>query len=1172
MISIRALAGASLVTIALLLSSCGGGTSSSPPPPLPPPPSSAADFSLSVEVTTVTLQQGGALQFQSVQATPVNGFTGTVNLSFSGLPTGISTTPAGPYSITVSASAQLASFQLGAGQTAPVGNTTVTVTGTSGALTHTAKFSLVVSPAAPFQIQVSPATISMTPASTATVQISATASAGTSPQLSVNASGPPNSSQITVGSPQGFLTPTNPLSFSLIATSLAQPLQNFPMTITASDNNNNTAMAIVPLTVTIPFSANTTPTRSSFFKTDKSATGMVYDSIRKLVFVSVEILNEVEVISSIDGHEVASIPVNFPSGIDEAANGSAVYVVSPYFGGVTIIDPNLLQVVGQAQVPQSVSGSTAPVVFLQVAALSNGKVVLNPASDSFVPGKPPFYLWDPVASTFSLFGPNNTVFQEVLISRSADHSKLIAGSILYDASTNSFIATSALSSGIIAINPDGSQIASTTYLNSSPVYAFYDSNFNLLGTLPYNAFWVSGPSPQLFYSLSGKYLYIIPDQSIGVGDSPGGAVTVVDTKTFSILGLVPAFSFGAALPFSGQWITTFALDESDMLFGAAYGGVGLLDLSSPTALTEPLPASFLVQPSLASLTSPTQAQLNGVGFSQGAGLNLFVGPPPSSPQSLKATDLSVQSDNFVQLTIPPGNTAGPANATLTRSDGYFEVMPNAVTFGPTVLRVDADAGSPDGGDTVNIVGYGLDASGTEVSIGGNAATISQTRGAISGQAFPTETITVKTPPGLAGRADVTVSTPDGSVTEHNAFQYFNSMQVYAAIGALDAITYDATRKHLYISNQDHNRVETFDLSTNQFLSPVMVGNAPTSLAITPDAQLLAVVNSADGTASVIDPAKMQVVATYPLLTTADQDKQACGGVVTEISPVTPHRLMISVNCTSLLDGGVAHLINLDTGSLSCTGVAGCSSNGTDLNLGLGPPVTASSWDGTRIFFTANNVGVLDLTSNSLTSYGTDNAYSDCSADEMGDVFAANFGTYGDQATRISIMAFEPYADSGSQSLHNVFGEKLNPSGSLLFYPQDSGVDIFDVHTGRLVRHVALPDPIPLDTNGMALDETGTKMFLISSTGITVAQLYRAPLSLATVNPANGAPGTSLTLRGSGFENGVTVTIGTTQVSVTYIDQNTIQAVAPNLAAGPIRVTINNPDGTQYSLDDAFIVN
>jgi len=1139
------------------------------PPPPPPPP---ADFALAAASPTVTIQQGGALQFQTIQANPLNGFTGLITLTIAGLPVGVTTMPSGPLSISVSGQAQGTAFQLAASQTTPIGTTTVSVTGTSGTITHTASFSFTVTQAAPFRIQVSPTSIALTPASNATVQISVTATPGTSPQLGVNVTGPPNSSQVITGTPQGFLTPMNPLSFSINATDLAQPLQNFPVSIAASDNANNTSLVTLPLTVTVPFASNTTPTRSTFFRTDKAPTGMAYDPFRKLLFVSVEILNEVEVVSSVDGRQVASIPVNFPAGIDEAADGSAIYVVSPYFGGVTIIDPNLLQVVGHASVPQSVSGVPVSVVFLQIASLSNGKVVLSPALDSLDLTKPPFYLWDPKADTFTRFGPVSFVSQSILMSRSADHSKLIAngaaaGGILYDVNTDTFVGPTPLISGASGINSNGSQLVSAGYQNSSLVLAFYDSSFNLLGSLPFNSFWSSGPTPDLFYSMDGKHLYVVPNQGIGVGNS-GAVAAVIDTTTFSLVGLVPCFSFGAALPFSGQWITTFAIDETNMLFGAAFGGVGFLDMSSLTSLQEPLPGPFIVQPSLASLSSTTSAQLNGVGFTQPATFNLFVGPPPASPQTVKATNISLQSTNFLDLTIPKGTAAGPANATLTRSDGFFEVMPDALTFGPTVLRVDADAASSSGNDSIRIVGYGFDSPNTQVTIGGRTATIVQTNSAISGQLFPTESIVLKTPPGTPGMADVTVSTPAGTTTIPGRLQYLSSVQVYPTLGALDAIIYDQSRQRLYISNQDHNRVEIFDLGTNKFLSPISVGNSPTSIALTPDGQLLAVLNSADGTASVIDPVGMRVSATYPLLTTADLDKQGCGGVVSQISPAVPHRMVVSVVCTSLLQGGNSHLINLDSGSLNCVGVAGCNSNGTDMSPFLAGSVLASTPDGTKVFFTVGDVGLLDLTANTLT---TNNAglYFDAAVSADGNTFAAAFGTYDAQLSRISIMAFEPFADSGSQSLHNVIGEKLNPAGSLLFFPQDSGVDIFDVHTGRLVRHVVLPDPLPLDKNGMALDETGTKMFLISNTGVTVTQLYQVPLSLATLSPATGASGTTVTLRGSGFQSGATVSFGTGQVSSTLVDSNTLRAVVPALPPGPVRVTIKNPDGQQYSLDDAY---
>ena len=107
---------------------------------------------------------------------------------------------------------------------------------------------------------------------------------------------------------------------------------------------------------------------------------------------------------------------------------------------------------------------------------------------------------------------------------------------------------------------------------------------------------------------------------------------------------------------------------------------------------------------------------------------------------------------------------------------------------------------------------------------------------------------------------------------------------------------------------------------------------------------------------------------------------------------------------------------------------------------------------------------------------------------------------------------------------------------------------------------------------MALDEKGTKMFLISNTGVTVAQLYQVPLSLATLSPATGASGTTVTLRGCGFQSGATVFFGTVQVSATFVDSNTLKATVPTLKPGPIRVAVKNPDGHQYALDDAYTVN
>lgn len=102
----------------------------------------APDFSLSLSKSTVDLIRGGSPVTLNVTVTPSNGFTGSVNLTFSGLPSGVTVSPS---SATVNTSGT-ATFSLSASGTATLtAGTTVTVTGTGGGLTRTKTFTLTVS-------------------------------------------------------------------------------------------------------------------------------------------------------------------------------------------------------------------------------------------------------------------------------------------------------------------------------------------------------------------------------------------------------------------------------------------------------------------------------------------------------------------------------------------------------------------------------------------------------------------------------------------------------------------------------------------------------------------------------------------------------------------------------------------------------------------------------------------------------------------------------------------------------------------------------------------------------------------------------------------------------------------------------------------------------------------
>lgn len=1147
---------AAVLLAGLFLASCGGGSGGGGGQPPPPP---KADFSLFVEQQTVTVQQQGAYQYQTIEVKPENGFDAAITVTISSLPAGVTMTPSGPFSFPASRNNQSVSPQLSASLAAAAGTTQITLTATSGSIVHTATFSLAVTAAAPFAIQASPASISIGPATNLAVQVSVTANMGTSPSLSVSLSEVPPNAGFTTFPPQSLLTPTNPVQFLVEAGVLAQPEQGYPIVVTATDGSGNSSQIIVPLTISVPPPV-TTPTRSSFVRTDQSPSGMVYDRARELLFVNVEVLNEVVVLSSVDGHRVASIPVQYPGGIDEAVDGSAVYVVSGYFPYITTIDPNLLQVVQQTSLPTGVSCS------FQFAALSNGDVLL-PCMSSAIE----LLLWNPVSNTFSLTGQGLYFGTLPIVIRTEDHSKvLLVGSLdvfLYSAAGSSFSGPLDFGGNLPwAMSPDASQFIAGSNVGSHGSYTaigFYDSNGDLLGSVALDF----QPMAGTIYSLDGSRVYVMGTDLLSMDN----VAAVIDAKTFSLLGVVPGFPFGAALPFSGYVNSQFAIDETNMIFGPVWPGPAFLDVSAPSFLTLPLSTGGSMSPAVASLSSSTQAQLQGAYFSSELTYGAFFGPPPASPQTLVGTNLQVETSNSMSLTVPAGTAAGPANMTLTRSDGSFQVIPDAVSFEPTVLQVDANAGSPSGGDVIKVVGYGFNGSNTNVTIGGKPATNLGVQ-APQGNFLPTEYLTFKTPAGTAGYADVVVSSGNSATTIAGGFQYVNSLHVYPITGALDAIAYDQARQRLYATNQDHNRVEIFDLGSNAFLTPISVGSQPTALALTPDGAKLGVINSGDVTVSVIDPTAGAVLATYPIPPGPDS---YCN-VPLNMTPVTPHRMLINLACTDTLNGGVFHLGNLDTGSFTCTGVAGCQSDGIDMSFGnccaLG--AGASVPDGSKVFLapegSGGSVTLLDLTANSFRN-GYLGIFNDVAADADGNIFASSFGTADLQLARLSIMAYERYADVGNQSLHNVIGEKLNPSGSLLFVPQDSGVTVFDVHSGRLVLHVAVADGIPLDTNAMALDETGSKMFLISNSGITIAQLFQAPLSLATTNPSSGSSGTVVKLRGSGFQSTTTVSFGTSQAAATYVDPNTMMATVPSLSPGPVRITVTNADSHAYAFDDAFTV-
>jgi hypothetical protein len=238
-----------------------------------PPAAANPNFSLSASPTSLTVTQGSSGS-TTIKETPSGGFTGSVTLSASGLPSGVTasfgTNPTtGTSVLTFTASA-----------TATTGTSTVTITGTSGSLTHTTTVSLTVSATATpnFSLSASPASLTVKQGTSGTSTITETPSGGFTGSVTLSASGLPSgvtaafgtnpttstsvltftasttatvgTSTVTITGTSGSLTHTTTISLTITSAAATQLIGNpgfengtntAPWTLTAGVINNSSA-------------------------------------------------------------------------------------------------------------------------------------------------------------------------------------------------------------------------------------------------------------------------------------------------------------------------------------------------------------------------------------------------------------------------------------------------------------------------------------------------------------------------------------------------------------------------------------------------------------------------------------------------------------------------------------------------------------------------------------------------------------------------------------------------------------------------------------------------------------------------------------------------------------------------------------------------------------------
>lgn len=227
------------------------------------------DFSLTAAPALQTIVAGDTANYTATIAA-LNGYTGTISLSVSGLPAGASPvfTPA---SITNSGSSALAiATTLG---TTPNGNYPLTITATDGVLTHSASVTLIVTD---FGISATPSSQTVVQGNATSYTVALTVSSVFVGTVNFSVAGLPASTTAVFNPPSLTASGTTSLT---ITTSTSTPFGTYSLTITATDGIDTRT---VPVTLLVDpvgdFSLSMSPATQSINQGQNIGLGVTVSS------------------------------------------------------------------------------------------------------------------------------------------------------------------------------------------------------------------------------------------------------------------------------------------------------------------------------------------------------------------------------------------------------------------------------------------------------------------------------------------------------------------------------------------------------------------------------------------------------------------------------------------------------------------------------------------------------------------------------------------------------------------------------------------------------------------------------------------------------------------------------------------------------------------------------
>jgi len=929
-----------------------------------------------------------------------------------------------------------------------------------------------------FSLAVSPPSQFVDAGSSASVALSATALNGFSSQISVQVTGVPagvsvSPTNITVvpGTPQQvmFNAAANAVSASATVT--------FTGTAGSLTHSEGLSLAVSAL-------SNGLPVRTRYVRTDATTEyylwlnqhWIIYHASTGRYFVTDPSSNQVIVIDAASQTKIGTIGVPGPFGIDQTPDGTTLYV-GTLIGDVYAIDP-VAMAVKQRYIASEIGPSGFPAQTALV--LSDGRLALlgeESHGSSFVA------IWNPTDNSVTSYSADQGVTGFTL---SVDRTQIIFGNggslCEVDATTGTSICAAGTSlDGVslehILTTPDGKYIILANNLQTDPgsVAVVFDAQtlatvaqFSVLGdTSSGSGFFVSADSTTLYTPADPNATAII---------------YAYDLATQQLVGWVPnifveTLEGGAVLgPLNNPYL--LATDGTSLFAGPMEEGVGFVDLS--VLQTGPEGTQFT-----SGYLNPATGPASG-----GTATQWSVEPPVPKLKSIyfgsqQATSISASSDTpFVTVSATsPSSAPGAADVYLFTTDGGMQLLPEAFSYGPTILEVTPNMATAEGGGTGYVYGYGfgpLNAitipPGLTVTVGGLAAQVT----AFNGNAydagyppFPLESIAYTIPPGTSGTSvNVAVSTSAGSTTATGSLTYLPSTQPFPLPGStLAQGIYDSYTDLYYFT--DTTKIQVYSRTQGKWLSPISIPGAQRlwGIALSPGGSLMAVADASAAAIYLLNPANPSSVKAFSTGSEPYGETLPCGVAISDSGIVYYTTVGQGI-------GGADEFFKLDTnsGGITSYGIEGPDING---NAYLRTVITS---DNSQVLFNDDGEVIsIDAATDTLTE--ALNGYTCCygnyelALSSNQTQFTATFYIYD-----INLNGESYYALNDREILNivYVYGAKLSPDGQLLFQPSSNGIDVFGNGVGNLQGRISLPTG--LSPNFDALVDDGTDNVLIAITG------------------------------------------------------------------------------------------